>query len=257
MPETDRVDHDPRVVDEQHRAADGRLHVVVLRRPEVVPVEVHRREARADVEVHRQSRSRTPPTAGPRPGWPGRASPRSCGSEVMFTPRRPSPAARSGLADARLDIPGRQEGHRQEAVAGLVLHLGHGVVVDLDAQQAQRRRPSRLQAPGRRGRSSWGTAPGRGCRTRRCISSRALVSQADVIGPRCPTRSSTRGTGTCCPRGRYAASAREAEPVRAVLHHPGVPAVDLLDPGNAVLVGGGRAAGPQVVLSRSGGCRSR
>src|SRR4051812_34243318 len=50
----DEVGDDPRVADEQQRAADGQFRGLLLRCPCVVAVEGHRGDARADVEVHRQ-----------------------------------------------------------------------------------------------------------------------------------------------------------------------------------------------------------
>ena len=69
-------------------------------------------------------------------------APRSCGSDVMFTPRAPSAGDPLGLAHAGVDVPRRHERHREQPVARVGLDLGHAVVVDLDGQPAA--------APGRR-----------------------------------------------------------------------------------------------------------
>ena len=64
--------------------------------------------------------------------------PRSCGSEVRFTPRRPRSLGALHLAHARVDVPRGQDRHRQQPVARLRLELGVGVVEDLEAEVAQR-----------------------------------------------------------------------------------------------------------------------
>ena len=63
--------------------------------------------------------------------------PTSLGSDVMFTPRRSMDATRLASATAVVDVPGREDRHGQEAAARVGLHVGHGVVVDLHAQQPQ------------------------------------------------------------------------------------------------------------------------
>ena len=42
-----------------------------------------------------------------------------------------------GLGHRLVDVPRRQHRHREQAPAGVRLHLGHGVVVDLHAEQAE------------------------------------------------------------------------------------------------------------------------
>ena len=65
--------------------------------------------------------------------------PRSCGSDVRLTPRRPRLRGPLDLAHARVDVPRREDRHRQQPVARLRLQLGVGVVEDLDAEVAQLR----------------------------------------------------------------------------------------------------------------------
>jgi hypothetical protein len=54
-------------------------------------------------------------------------------------PARPEAGDAPRLADTRVDVPRRHERERQQTVARVGLDLGHGVVVDLDGQAAQRR----------------------------------------------------------------------------------------------------------------------
>ena len=133
------VDHDAGVVEEQHRAADRGLDVLVLRRPEVLAVEVHRGVAGADVEVHRHVE-----IGAHLPERVPRAVGQVGGAEVLRVGRHvdaPQAEARAalGLLHAQVDVPRGHDRHREEPEVRLVLHLGHGVVVDLDAQHPQRR----------------------------------------------------------------------------------------------------------------------
>ena len=52
---------------------------------------------------------------------------------------QPDPGDPLGLLHAPVDVPRRQDRHPDEPAPGLVAHLGHGVVVDLDTQPAQLR----------------------------------------------------------------------------------------------------------------------
>ena len=65
-------------------------------------------------------------------------APRSCGSDVMFTPRAAECSDALGFRDAMVDAPCRHERHRKESVPGIGLDLCHAVVVDLDGELDER-----------------------------------------------------------------------------------------------------------------------
>ena len=124
------------VVLEQRRAADGRLDVVVLARPERRAEVGERGLARTDVEVHRQVEpgADLPERVPGRVAQVGRARVLRVGGHVDAPVAHVGAAL--GLTDAGGDVPRRHDRHGQEPVPRLLLHLGHGVVVELDAEQA-------------------------------------------------------------------------------------------------------------------------
>ena len=130
----DEVGDDAGVADEQQRAADGELGVHRVRRPRVLAEERHRRDARPDVEVHRQLQIAADlPERIPRlVREVGRAEVVGVGGHVdAARTERGNPLR---LADAFVDVPGRHQWQWQQPVVRLGLDLGHRVVVDLDRE---------------------------------------------------------------------------------------------------------------------------
>ena len=133
----DDVGHHAGVADEEQRPADGQLGVLVLGLPGVGAEVGHGGEAGADVEVHGQVQVGADlPQRVPGPvGQVGAADVVGVRGDVDAAQvERGDPL---GLGHGCVHVPGREHRHGEEAAARVGLHLGHGVVVDLHAQQAQ------------------------------------------------------------------------------------------------------------------------
>ena len=135
----DQVGHHPRVADEQHACRRWPAWRSRCATPTgTCRRSVMRRDAGPDVEVHGQLELGAGlPERVPRPvGQVGSAEVLRIGRHVHAAgAERRDPL---GLGDAGVDVPRRHERQRQQAVARLLLDLGHAVVVDLDRQPAQR-----------------------------------------------------------------------------------------------------------------------
>ena len=167
------------VRDHHHQRPERELALVVERRPRhrcrtssstsaLPPMWKFTGSARSAHASHSGSQWRSP-----RSGRPS-----LCGSALVFTPRRPRAWIRATSWHGRVDVPPREDRHREHAAARLVLDLGHRVVVDGRAQQLAARGRPRWRTAGRRSRRRWGRRSGRGCRAR--PSSRGAAPPADA-----------------------------------------------------------------------------
>ena len=181
---------------------------------------------------------------GSQARWARSGAPRSCGSDVMLTPRAPSPADPLRLPHALVHVPGRHERQGQEAVARVGLDLGHRVVVDLDGEPAQ---------GGVVGCSEvLATEPDRAGEDDLRVDA-ALVEHAEadlgiprtevdvVVGP-LEERAVCALLGTVPPDDAARAEASD----RMAVEDPHRLPVDLLDPRDPVPEGGGRPLGEEV-----------
>ena len=154
------------------------------------------------------------------------------------------------LADARVDVPRGQDRHRQQPVAGIRLELGVGVVEDLEAQVAQRGVLHEIAE---------------------CLPTEADHAREDDLCPDADLVEELHARGRIV-RSRVAlfdlpfVEALERAPLPPVLvddatragateddvalDDPRCRAVDLGDVGNPILVGGRRAARPEIVPFR-------
>ena len=65
--------------------------------------------------------------------------PSLCGSALVLTPRKPETVRTLDLAHRAVDVPPRQDRHREQALTRPFLDLGHGVVEDRGAQHPELR----------------------------------------------------------------------------------------------------------------------
>ena len=133
-PGEDQVGQHPGVGQIHHGRADGQLFVVALRGPWRGAEPAHRALAGPDVEVHRE-----PVVAAELPQRPPRLLTQvGQTSELGITAHHDSPQAQAhdalGLGQRALDVPPRDEPHREQPLTGVLLDLGHGVVVHRHAQ---------------------------------------------------------------------------------------------------------------------------
>ncbi len=126
------------VPDEQQGPTDGELGVVVVRVPRVGPEVVHRRQARPDMEVHRHpERAACVPDGIPlRAREVGRAEILRVGGQVDAA--QAEVLGPLHLAHRCVDVPRREQRHRQQPVAGAGLDLRARVVEDLEADRPER-----------------------------------------------------------------------------------------------------------------------
>ena len=173
-------------------------------------------------------------------------APRSCGSEVRLTPRSPRPATRSASTHEAVDVPGRQDRHREQTVVRLLLDLGDGVVVDLDAEQAE------LGVLDHVGNTLAAEADGVreadlgvDARLVHDLDARLGVEGAEVDPVLGPLVQRFERTSLVAVAVDDPAAAGEAE--LGAVDHPHGPPVDHLDVGDPVLEFGRCARGPEVV----------
>jgi hypothetical protein len=183
--------------------------------------------------------------SGSHAGWPGRdrRGP-AVGGHVDAV--EPQPGDPGGLTGALLDAPRGQHRHRHQPPTRLGLHLGHGVVVDLDAQQVEvgvdllAGQPLPAE-PDRVGERDLGVDA-------------ALVHHLEPLGRDVGGRvdpvdgplEHRLGEGVLVALVvDHAPATGPADDL--ALDDPGGLALDLLDVGHAVAVLGRRPAGPQVV----------
>ena len=132
----DHVGHHAGVPDEEERAPDRKFRVLGMRLPRVLPEEGHRRHAGADVEMDRQLQVRADlPERVPRAVRQVRRS-EVLGIRGHVHASRAQSGHAARLADTSVDVPGRHQGQRKEAVARVRLDLRHSVVVDLYGESA-------------------------------------------------------------------------------------------------------------------------
>jgi hypothetical protein len=151
------------------------------------------------------------------------------------------------LAHASVDVPGRQHRHGEQPVPRLLLEFGHGVVVDLDAQETQplvRHRAGQALTPEPDGVGEHHLGPDPGIVHDLETGFGVVSGHVDPVEG--PFEERLRGP-TLAPVAGDDPSAT-GEPELVVVHDPGRPSVGtLLHLRHPILVGGGRPLGPQVV----------
>ena len=178
---------------------------------------------------------RTPPRTGPTPRLARSGAPRSCGSEVMFTPRVPSAATRLASATHVSTSHAGISGSRQEPVArvGLDARPCSRCRSRSPACRAQGRRPSPRSWPPRPtvfGNMTWASMPHSSSTSRRTFGS--YDPTCDVLDR--PVVEREVGALLLTVPADHRAGAGAAE--RVAVEHPRGDAVDRLDVGDAVLV---------------------